>query len=365
MGGAVGVKVNSNGDAAALQNYFATTKPYDFSWRSAMGPWAGGMTRPNNVTSELGEYATSSISNTEAGAVFFKWVMGSNEVQQYTNNLRDQSTTTGNEAFGLLAWDSVKNQYVMLNATDVKATPENVSGTMPTLSESQISFFGMHTHSEDSSNPSLQDFMQTQKLGVDQVIIGRKSTSSLFYDSQLKVGNDKNFNFELLPEAHYRDTREGLIQMGVPADEADRLAKAAVAVDEGTQSGMAFDTNQHGMIGKIYDAEKGEFRTQTAEETKAAIDKMMQEGSLANRLHYASGDWVSHHYLQPWEGVTLSEAFSIAEHVFRDFIGSFFSSETTNESIERVKKAYADYLAQKEKEEEDMRNDTSMVDTDI
>ena len=195
MGGAVGVKVNSNGDAAALQNYFATTKPYDFSWRSAMGAWADGTARPNNVSAGLGAYANASIGNNEAGAIFFNWVMGSDQVQQYNNNLQAQSKSTGNEAFGVLAWDSNKNQYAMLDPTNVTATQESVSGTMPTLGTGQTAFFGMHTHPGDST-PSNQDLVQTNKSGLDQVVIGSTDASAIFTNSPSNNWQGSNFRFE-------------------------------------------------------------------------------------------------------------------------------------------------------------------------
>jgi hypothetical protein len=194
MGGAVGVKVNSNGDAAALQNYFATTLPYDFSWRSAMGPWANGTARPNNVSSALGDYAGAPIGNNEAGAVFFNWVMGSNQVQQYTGNLQAQSQATGNESFGVLAWDSNQNQYVMLAPTNVSATPESVSGTMPTPGDGQTAFFGMHTHPGDAT-PSQQDYVTTQYLGLDQAVVGNNGQGILFATNSSNNWTGKKFKF--------------------------------------------------------------------------------------------------------------------------------------------------------------------------
>jgi hypothetical protein len=41
LGGAVGVRVTQNGDAAALAAYLATVKPYDFSWQPNYGSYSG------------------------------------------------------------------------------------------------------------------------------------------------------------------------------------------------------------------------------------------------------------------------------------------------------------------------------------
>jgi hypothetical protein len=119
-GGAVAVRVTQSGDYAAMQNYFATVKPYDFSWRSAMGAWADGNARPSNITAELGQFGGMPIGSNEAGAVFANWVMGSNQVQTYQANLQSQSAQSGNEAFGVLAWDANQNRYVMLDPTNTQ-----------------------------------------------------------------------------------------------------------------------------------------------------------------------------------------------------------------------------------------------------
>jgi hypothetical protein len=72
LGGAVGVRVSQTGDSVALQNYFATTKPYDFSWQSAMGPWAAGGQRPNNLANVAG-FGISNAS-AQAEATFYNWM---------------------------------------------------------------------------------------------------------------------------------------------------------------------------------------------------------------------------------------------------------------------------------------------------
>jgi hypothetical protein len=177
MGGAVGVKVNSNGDAAALQNYFATTKPYDFTWRSALGPWASGLSRPNNINAAMGNDATAPIGNGEAGAVFFNWVMESNQVQHLMNDLNSESHNTGNETFGVLAWDSNQNNYVMLSPTEVTATSQSVSGSMPLIGSGQTAFYGIHTHVYDDVTPSLQDIRQASNMGFDQIILDNQGAS--------------------------------------------------------------------------------------------------------------------------------------------------------------------------------------------
>ena len=224
-GGAVGVKVNSNGDAAALQNYLATTKPYDFSWRSAMGAWADGTSRPNNIANLPGVGGT--VGNDEAGFVFFNWVMGSNDVQNYQNNLKNQSKDSGNEAFGVLTWDSLQNKYVMLSASDVNANSNSISGTLPTLGENQTAFFGMHTHEGDSL-PSQQDLKMTDELGLDQVVIGGKNNAAIFTTESSNNWQGKKFEFEGAyhdsisgagygPGAHANDTKGvGGVSSGQP-----------------------------------------------------------------------------------------------------------------------------------------------------
>lgn len=92
-GGAVAVRVTQSGDYAAMQNYFDTVKPYDFSWGSALAPMAND---PNT------------------GAFVANWVQGSHQVQAYQANLQNQSAQSGNEAFGVLAWDANQNKYVCL-----------------------------------------------------------------------------------------------------------------------------------------------------------------------------------------------------------------------------------------------------------
>jgi hypothetical protein len=193
-GGATGVHVTQSGDAAALQNYLATVKPYDFSWRSAMGAWADGNARPSNITAELGQFGGMPIGNNEAGAVFANWVMGSNQVQTYQANLQNQSAQSGNEAFGVLAWDANQNRYVMLDATNQQATAGSVSGNMPTLGDNQFGFFGMHTHG-DSAAPSAQDFKMTQQLGLDQMVVGDNGSAVIFADKASNDWQGEGFEF--------------------------------------------------------------------------------------------------------------------------------------------------------------------------
>ena len=180
-GGAVAVRVTQSGDYAAMQNYFDTVKPYDFSWRSAMGAWADGVNRPSNITAELGQFGNMPIGNNEAGAVFANWVQGSSQVQTYQANLQNQSAQSGNEAFGVLAWDANQNRYVMLDASNVSATSGSVSGNMPTLGNNQFGFFGMHTHG-GIAMPSGQDYLMTQQLGLDQMVIGNNGAQAIFAD---------------------------------------------------------------------------------------------------------------------------------------------------------------------------------------
>ena len=194
-GGATGVHVTQSGDAAALQNYLATVKPYDFSWRSAMGAWADGNARPSNITAELGQFGNMPISNNEAGAVFANWVQGSSQVQTYQANLQNQSAQSGNEAFGVLAWDANQNRYVMLDPTNTQATAGSVSGNMPTLGDNQFGFFGMHTHG-GSATPSGQDYLMTQQLGLDQLVVGMNGTQAIFTNNPSNNWQGKGFEFE-------------------------------------------------------------------------------------------------------------------------------------------------------------------------
>jgi hypothetical protein len=175
--GGVGVRVIQSGDAAALQYYLANTKPYDFSWRSALGPWAAGSSRPNNISIAIGKDALTPIGDNEAGTIFFNWVMGSNQVQSFSNELTSESNKSGNESFGVLAWDAIQNKYVMLSPTNVTATPDSVGGTMPIIGNGQTAFFGMHTHLNGDVIPSLQDIHQASSLGIDQIIINNQGGS--------------------------------------------------------------------------------------------------------------------------------------------------------------------------------------------
>ena|GEM_PF-4467931 len=189
------MRVTQNGDYAAMQNYFDTVKPYDFSWRSALGAWADGTARPSNITAELGQFGGMPIGNNEAGAVFANWVMGSSQVQTYQTGLQNQSAKTGNEAFGVLAWDANQNRYVMLDPTNIQATAGSVSGNMPTLGAGQTAFFGMHTHGENAT-PSTQDFKMTQQLGLDQMVVGNYGTSAIFTNSPSNGWQGASFKFE-------------------------------------------------------------------------------------------------------------------------------------------------------------------------
>jgi hypothetical protein len=173
-GGATGVHVTQNGDAAALSAYMATLKPYDFSWRAALAPYAND---PNT------------------GAFVANWVMGSHQVQAYQAGLQNQSLQTGNEAFGVLAWDANQNKYVMLDPTNMQATAGNVTGNMPTLGANQFGFFGMHTH-PGSATPSEQDNLMTQQLGLDQMVIGTNGNTAIMTNNPGNQWQGAGFEFE-------------------------------------------------------------------------------------------------------------------------------------------------------------------------
>jgi hypothetical protein len=172
-GGATGVHVTQNGDAAALSAYMATLKPYDFSWRAALAPYAND---PNT------------------GAFVANWVMGSHQVQAYQLGMQNQSAQTGNEAFGVLAWDANQNKYVMLDPTNMQATAGNVTGNMPTLGANQFGFFGMHTH-PGSATPSNQDNLMTQQLGLDQMVIGTNGTTAIMTNNPGNQWQGAGFEF--------------------------------------------------------------------------------------------------------------------------------------------------------------------------
>lgn len=174
LGGAVAVRVTQNGDYAAMQNYFDTVKPYDFSWRSALAPMAND---PNT------------------GAFVANWVMGSHQVQAYQLGMQNQSMQTGNEAFGVLAWDANLNKYVMLEPTNTQATPGSVSGNMPTLGNNQFGFFGMHTH-PGSATPSEQDLRMTQQLGLDQLVVGTNGATAIMTSNPGNQWQGMGFEFE-------------------------------------------------------------------------------------------------------------------------------------------------------------------------
>jgi hypothetical protein len=173
-GGAVAVRVTQSGDSVAMQNYLNTVKPYDFSWRSAFGPYAND---PNT------------------GAFVANWVMGSHQVQTYQANMQNKSMQTGNEGFGVLAWDANQNKYVMLDPTNTQATAGSVSGNMPTLGNNQFGFFGMHTH-PGSATPSNQDNLMTQQLGLDQIVIGTNGNTVIMTNNPGNQWQGAGFEFE-------------------------------------------------------------------------------------------------------------------------------------------------------------------------
>ena len=173
-GGAVAVRVTQSGDYAAMQNYFDTVKPYDFSWRSALAPMAND---PNT------------------GAFVANWVMGSHQVQAYQLGMQNQSMQTGNESFGVLAWDANQNKYVMLDPTNVQAGANNVTGNMPTLGNNQFGFFGMHTHSGNAT-PSNQDHAMMHQLGLDQMVIGNNGAQAIFTNNPSNSWQGAGFEFE-------------------------------------------------------------------------------------------------------------------------------------------------------------------------
>lgn len=192
MGGAVGVKVNSNGDAAALQNYLATTKPYDFSWRSAMGAWADGTARPNNL---INAGMTGEIFNNEAAAVFFNWVVRSDQVQAFVKDQKEAINNESKESYSVLTWNSSSNNYELVNPTSVVSSQSKVEGEMPTLDSNQTAFFGMHHHLE-SSLPSEKDISQTNQIGLDQVVFGNDGVSTIIAKNPTNSWQGKKFEFE-------------------------------------------------------------------------------------------------------------------------------------------------------------------------
>lgn len=193
LGGAVAVRVTQSGDYAAMQNYLDTVKPYDFSWRSAMGAWADGTARPDNLATLPG--VGGQIGNDEAGFVFFNWVMGSNAVKAQQKELQYKAEIIGGETFGVLTWDSAQNKYVTVYPNDVQSSAHSVSGTMPVLGQNQTAVFGMHTHPHTGS-PSSQDIRMTETLGLDQVVLGSDGASSIFSTKPSSNWQGKGFKFE-------------------------------------------------------------------------------------------------------------------------------------------------------------------------
>ena len=193
-GGATGVHVTQSGDAAALQNYLATVKPYDFSWQSAFGPYAAMANYGGPVVFGANGDVNGINPYVDPASFYFNWVMGSSQVQSFQNQLNQESKQSGNESFGQLAWDSNTNQYVMLSASNQTATAGSVSGTMPSLGAGQTGVFGMHTH-PDGSQPSNQDLMQASQLGTDQVIVGPNGMNYVVVPGTQGIGGGE-FKFE-------------------------------------------------------------------------------------------------------------------------------------------------------------------------
>jgi hypothetical protein len=131
-------------------------------------------------------------------------VMGSHQVQAYQADMQNKSMQTGNEGFGVLAWDANQNKYVMLDPTNQQASSGNVTGNMPTLGNNQFGYFGMHTHPE-SATPSEQDLRMTQQLGLDQFVIGTNGTSAIMTNKPSNAWQGKRFEFE----SAYHDSVSG------------------------------------------------------------------------------------------------------------------------------------------------------------
>jgi murein DD-endopeptidase MepM/ murein hydrolase activator NlpD len=66
---------------------------------------------------------------------------------------------------------------------------------MPTLGANQFGFFGMHTH-PGSAMPSGQDYAMTQKLGLDQLVIGTNGTQAIFANNPGNDWQGMGFEFE-------------------------------------------------------------------------------------------------------------------------------------------------------------------------
>ena len=113
----------------------------------------------------------------------------------WARNTQNQSIQSGNEAFGVLAWDANQNKYVMLDPTNTQATSGSVSGNMPTLGNNQFGFFGMHTHAGNATL-SGQDFAMTQQLGLDQMVIGTNGTAAIFANNAGNQWQGAGFEFE-------------------------------------------------------------------------------------------------------------------------------------------------------------------------
>lgn len=104
--GAVGVRVGLNGEMAALQDYIKNTKPYDFSYQSAMGPYAtAGQKATYNANGAL------DIDPTKDTASFFmNWTLGSNDVQSQLAQAQKNGMTVS-QAMGALVYDNVTGRY--------------------------------------------------------------------------------------------------------------------------------------------------------------------------------------------------------------------------------------------------------------
>ncbi len=308
-GGATGVHVTQNGDAAALSAYMSTLKPYDFSWRAALAPYAND---PNT------------------GAFVANWVMGSHQVQAYQLGMQNQSAQTGNEAFGVLAWDANQNKYVMLDPTNVQAGANNITGNMPTLGNNQFGFFGMHTHS-GSATPSGQDYAMTQQLGLDQMVIGTNGTTAIMTNNPSNNWQGAGFKFEGAWNHHLSTTYAGARRAGDSHDDAERrsFGSANTDFDKGSQGLDAASANKHGMRGQVINPITGQPEDQSLTDFYRAIHDLRQTLDLDHRIHLEQDLLFKEHYGEVWQGPWNIE-------FFRHFIKDVLISPELREEMTQV-----------------------------
>jgi len=171
------------------------------------------------------------------------------------------------------------------------------AGAVPTLG------FTGHVNDRDTGLTYMQqryyDPVAGRFLSIDPVVTHRNTGIGF---NRYFYANNNPYRF-VDPDGrwatwiHYRITYNAAKQAGYTDTAAKALAKDVVAVDKGTQSGNASDTNIHAMAGMLPDGSM-----QTPEEAIAATHDLIRNPNtpVERRLHAAQDGTATHHLGQVW-----------------------------------------------------------------